>query len=118
MAINIGPRSCGYGRKVFGHFDRRLAQDQQITNTEIMAGLAGIARDSGNPAAARVSAYRTLADIKGLMAAPLAELPQGLGMFLKAIAASATTGQREQVSAPDVEVTFRDVQSSESAPPG
>jgi hypothetical protein len=88
----------------------RLAQDQQITNDEIVAGLAGIARDRGNPAAARVSAYRTLADIKGLMAAPLAELPQGLGIFLKAIAAGAASGRREQVSTVDVEGEFRETQ--------
>jgi hypothetical protein len=76
----------------------RLAQTQQITNDEIMAGLAGIARDSGSPAAARVSAFRTLADIKGLMTAPQAELPSGLDLFLKAIAAGASVGRQEQVS--------------------
>lgn len=93
----------------------RLAQGQQITNDQIVSGLAGIARDNGNPAAARVSAYRTLADINGLLDAPQVELPQGLSLFLSAIAAGAAVGRQGLVGTGDVEVPFRELIEPSSA---
>ena len=57
---------------------------QRISNDEILDGLASIAQDPSNPAAARVSAYRTLADIRG-MSGMQQELPPGLTVLLAAI---------------------------------
>lgn len=63
----------------------RLVQGQQISNDRIVAGLAEIAEDRANPTAARVSAYRTLADIRGMMGGTSQELPPAAVFLLEAI---------------------------------
>jgi hypothetical protein len=90
----------------------RLARGHQVGNDEIVSGLLQEARGEGmnTTAASRVGAWRTLADIRGLLGGTQTELPQGLAIFLEAIAAGAASGQREQECSADVEGEFRDVQ--------
>lgn len=86
----------------------RLANGQQITNDEIIEGLAEIAKDKNNAAAARVSAYRTLAEVRGMLKAPETSLPDALSSMLEAVARGAQR-QIEQRTQPVIEAPFREV---------
>lgn len=89
----------------------RLSQSQQITNDEIVTGLAEIANDRANPPAARVSAYRTLAEIRGMLRTADSGLPEGLTAMLNALANGLAQGAARNV-APTIEGSYREVRAS------
>lgn len=64
----------------------------KVSPAEIITGLHREATDSRSPAA-RVSAWRTLADIHGMLGGAEAELPPGLSAFMAALGRGLAGGQ-------------------------
>ena len=88
-------------------------QSHSVSPVEIITGLHREATGSRSPAA-RVSAWRTLADIHGMLGGGETELPLGLAKFLEALGRGITEGRergstqaRELAGPPAVEVEAR-----------